>query len=180
MSKEMFEPENEDAMCDCGLPQDDHDAAPHQPFGENCAAAGFYRRADALINDAPAAFRGANITFSAAGWEGTMIEPEASEVELLAEQVAAACEERDGFLPLGPEVCETCGREPDCHIGGPILDRATDDMCEIGPWEDRAYALLRDLAAASVLCLRAMPAGYDLDSSENVHPDDVTLQLIIE
>ena len=180
MTNETFEPENEDAVCDCGLPRGDHDAAPFLPFGENCAVARFYRRADALISDAPAAFRRADITFSAAGWDGTMIEPEASAVELLAEQVAAACEERDGFLPLGPEVCETCGRDADSHIGGPILDRATGDMCEIGPWEDRAYALLRDLAAAPVLSLRAMPAGYDLDSAEDVHAGDVTLQLIIE
>lgn len=180
MTNEMFEPENEDAACDCGLPRDDHDAAPFLPFGEDCAVARIYRRADALISDTPAAFRGADITFSAAGWDGTMIEPEASAVELLAEQVAAACEERDGFLPLGPEVCETCGRGADSHIGGPILDRAMDDACEIGPWEDRVYALLRDLAAASVLRLRAMPAGYDLDSAEDIHADDVTLQLIIE
>ena len=180
MTKQTFELGNDDAMCDCGLPRGDHDAPPFQKFGENCAVVGFYRRADVLISDAPAAFRGSTLTFSAAGWEGTMIEPEASAVELLAEQVAAACEERDGFLPLGPEVCETCGRDADSHIGGPILNRATGDMCEIGPWEDRAYALLRDLAAASVLSLRAMPAGYDLDSAEDVHDDDVTLQLIIE
>lgn len=180
MTTEMFEPENEDAACNCGLPQGDHDAAPFLPLGEDCAVARIYRRADALISDAPAALRGSNLTFSAAGCEGTMIEPEASEAELLAEQVAAACEERDGPLPSGPEVCETCGRDADSHIGGPILNRAMDDMCEIGLWEDRAYALLRDLAAASVLSLRAMPAGYDLDSAEDVHADDVTLQLIIE
>lgn len=180
MTNKTFEPKNEDAVCDCGLPRGDHDAAPFRPFGEGCAAAKLYRRVDALISDAPAAFRGADITFSAAGWDGTMIEPEASAVELLAEQVAAACEEQDGFLPVGPEFCETCGRDADSHIGGPILDRAMDDACEIGPWEDRAYALLRDLAAESVLSLRTMPAGYDLDSAKDVHADDVTLQLITE
>ena len=180
MTEETFEPGNDGAMCDCGLPRGDHDAAPFRPFGEGCVAAKLYRRVDDLIADAPAALRQSDITFSTHGWCGVMTEPEKSDAELLAEAVATACEERHGLLPLGPAVCESCGREPDSHIGGPILHRATGDTCELGPWEDRAYALLRDLAAASVLSLRAMPAGYDLDSAEDVHADDVTLQLIIE
>ena len=177
MRRELLESENENQMCDCGLPRSEHRDA---PFGEECQAAKIYRRLDSLIADAPRAFRGSDVIFTTDGSEATITEPERSDVELLAEQVAAACEERDGSLPLGPENCEGCGRDPDSHIGGPILERAVDGACEIGAWEDRAYALLRDLAAASIVNLSATPSGYEMDSASEVDPDDVTLRLIIE
>ena len=177
MRRELLESENENQMCDCGLPRSEHRDA---PFGEECQAAKIYRRLDSLIADAPRALHGADITFSAAGWCGAMTEPETSEVERLAEEIAAACEERDGSLPWGPENCEGCGRDPGNHIGGPILERAVDGACEIGAWEDRAYALLRDLAAASIVSLSATPGGYEMDCASEVDLDDVTLRLVIE
>ena len=177
MHQEQFEPENENQMCDCGLPRSDHHDA---PFGEECQVAKIHRDIDSLIADAPPAFRGADITFSAAGWCGAMTEPEVSEAEHLAEEIAAACEESHGLLPLGPEVCDACGREPDNHIGGPILHRTVGDTCEVGLWEDRAYALLHALAAALIVSLRATPSGYETEHASEVDPDDVTLQLVIE
>ena len=180
MTREWFEPTDDDQECDCGLPRSEHDAAPFFPFGEECQAAKIHRCLDNLRADAPSVFRGSDITVSDAGWSGEMTEPEASAAELLAEQIAAACEERDGPLPPGPAVCEVCGREPDCHIGGPILNRAAGDVCEIGTWEDRIYALLPQLAAASVLHISAVPDGFDMDSASSVDPDDVTLRLVIE
>ena len=177
MRRELLESENENQMCDCGLPRSEHHDA---LFGEECQLAKIHRLLDSLIADAPRALHGADITFSADGWHGAMTEPETSEAERLAEAIAAACEELDGPLPLGPENCEGCGRDPDSHIGGPILERALDGVCEIGAWEDRAYALLRDLAAASIVNLSATPSGYEMDSASEVDPDDVTLRLIIE
>ena len=179
MGREIVEPGYGDE-CECGLPRAEHGSAPFTPFGEGCQAASIYRRVDSLIADAPPAFRGADITFSAAGSCGAMTEPEVSEAEQLAEEVAAACEERHGLLPLGPEVCDVCGREPDNHIGGPILHRAIDDACEVGFWEDRAYALVRDLAPASIVSLRATPSDYETDCASKVNPDDVTLRIVIE
>ena len=180
MTQEWFERTDDDQECDCGGARSEHDAAPFFPFGEKCQAANFYRCLDNLRADAPAAFRGSDITFSAAGWAGGMTEPEASEAELLAEQIAVVREKRDGPLPSGPEACETCGREPDYHIGGPILNRAPNDACEIGLWEDRVYALLPQLAAASVRHISAVPGGFEMDSASSVDPDDVTLRLVIE
>lgn len=177
MHREQFEPEDENQMCDCGLPRSDHHDA---RFGEECQVAKIHRDLDRLIADAPPAFRGADITFRRDGWDGAMTEPEVSEAELLAEEVAAACEERHGLLPLGPEVCDACGREPDNHIGGPILHRAIDNMCEVGLWEDRAYALLRDLAAALIVSLCATPSGYETEHASEVDPNAVALQLVIE
>ena len=180
MTRERFESTDDDQMCDCGLPRSGHDAAPFFPFGDECQAAKIYRNLDNLIADAPVALRKSDITFSAAGWSGEITEPEASEAELLAEQIAVVREERDGPLPPGPEACETCGREPDYHIGGPILNRAPNDACEIGLWEDRVYALLSELAAASVRHISAVPGGFEMDSASSVDPDDVTLRLVIE
>ena len=179
MGHEIVEP-GYGGECECGLPPLKHDGPPFTPFGEGCLAADIYRRVDSLIADAPSAFRGADLTFSGAGWCGTMTEPEISEAERLAEEIAAACEERHGLLQLGPEVCDVCGREPDNHIGGPILHRAVDDTCEVGLWEDRAYALRRDLAPASIVSLSAMPGGYEMDCASEVDPDDVMLRLVIE
>ena len=179
MGREIVEP-GYGGECECGLPRAEHGSAPHTPFGEGCQAAGIYRRVSSLIADAPPAFRGADITFSAAGWCGATTETATSEAERLAEEIAATCEERHGLLPPGPEVCDVCGREPDNHIGGPILHRAMDDKCEVGLWEDRAYALRRDLAPASIVSLRATPNGYEMDCASTVDSDNVTLQLVIE